>query len=138
MTETQPASPATKSILDSIKKPLGLDANYDVFDQDVIMHINTQFSTLHQLGIGPAEGFMIEDATTKWDAFLPGGDPRYSSVKTYIYLKVKLVFDPPPSSFVIASMEKQIAELEWRLNMQREGELWDQKQAVAISSLTDD
>lgn len=111
------------SILNDTKKILQLAEDYTAFDLDVITHINTAFTTLQQLGIGPVEGFMIEDASAEWEAFL-GGDPRLNSVKTYLYLRVRLVFDPPATSFHIAALEKQIEELEWRLNVQREGETW--------------
>lgn len=87
------------------------------------MHINTAFSTLNQIGIGPDAGFMIEDASATWDQFL-GDDPRLNSVKTYVYLKVRLIFDPPATSFVINAIEKQIEEIEWRLHVKREGESW--------------
>lgn len=107
------------SILNSIKKILGIDPDYDEFDADIIMHINSAFATLDQLGIGPADGFMIDDDDAVWDDFLLG-DTRLNSVKTYIGLKVRLVFDPPATSFGITAMEKQIAEHEWRLNVARE------------------
>lgn len=107
------------SILDSTKKVLGLDSEYTAFDQDVIMHINSVFSTLHQLGIGPDNGFMIEDKTPTWTQYL-GADMNLNSVKSYVYLKVRLLFDPPATSFAIAAMEKQIEELEWRINVHRE------------------
>lgn len=87
------------------------------------MHINTAFTTLNQIGIGPDEGFMIEDASVTWDQFL-GDDPRLNSVKTYTYLKVRLIFDPPATSFVINAIEKQIEEIEWRLSVKRENESW--------------
>lgn len=112
-----------QSILTSIKKILGVSETDDSFDVDILLHINSVFSTLNQVGIGPVEGFMIEDASATWDAFV-GSDPRLNSVKTYIYLRVRLLFDPPSTSFVIESMNKQIAELEWRLNVQREGVSW--------------
>lgn len=113
-----------QSILNSIKKVIGIHPDDDSFDEDIVMHVNSVFSTLAQLGVGPAEGFMIEDDSATWDTFL-GADPRLlNSVKTYIYLKVRLVFDPPNTSFVIESMNKQIQELEWRLNVQREEESW--------------
>lgn len=111
------------SILKSTKKAIGLGADYTVFDEDVIMHINSVFSTLTQLGIGPAEGFAIEDATAEWDSYLQS-DPRYNSVKSYMYLKVRLLFDPPATSFAIAAMEKQIEQYEWRLNVQKEQDTW--------------
>jgi hypothetical protein len=107
------------SIFNSIKKILGIEPDHEEFDADVIMHINSAFATLNQLGIGPDEGFMIEDDEPVWDDFLLG-DNRLNSVKTYIGLKVRLAFDPPATSFGITAMEKQINELEWRLNVARE------------------
>lgn len=112
-----------ESILNSVKKVLNQPAEYTAFDQDIIMHINSAFSTLHQLGLGPVEGFMIEDATPVWDSFT-GGDPRLASVKTYVCLKVRLVFDPPTLSFVLDAMQRQIQEHEWRLNVVREGTVY--------------
>lgn len=109
------------SILNSVKKVLNIPVDYPAFDQDIIMHINSTFSTLHQLGLGPSDGFMIEDNSTMWDAFLLG-DARYMSVKTYMYLRVRLVFDPPTLSFVQDSMQNQINQLEWRLNVLREND----------------
>lgn len=113
----------SESILNSTKKILGLDQSYTAFDPDVIMHINSVFSTLNQLGLGPINGFMIDDATATWDTFI-GNDPRLNSVKTYVYLRVRLLFDPPSLSFVIEAMKDQIRELEWRLNVVREGDSW--------------
>ena len=109
----------TESILDSTKKALGVGADYDVFDPDIMMHINSVFVTLQQLGIGPAEGFAIEDAEATWDTFL-GTQPLLSTVKSYMVFKVRLAFDPPPTSFHIASLEKQIAELEFRMTVTRD------------------
>lgn len=103
-----------ESILNSIKKLLGPGEEYDHFDPDIIMHINTAFSILTQLGVGPEEGFFINDEAEKWEDFLPE-EKMIHSVKTYIYLKVKLVFDPPLSSAVLEAMKEQIKELEWRL-----------------------
>ena len=108
------------SILDSTKKILGLDPEYDVFDVDIISHINSAFFTLNQLGVGPAEGFMILDNTSPWTWFSEGV-VNLNAVKTYVYLRVRLLFDPPQTSFAISAMEKQIQELEWRLNVHREG-----------------
>lgn len=113
-----------KSILTNVKKMLGLDKDYDAFDMDVIIHINSVFSTLSQLGIGPVNGFMIEDDILTWDDFFEESDPRLNSVKTYVYLRVRLLFDPPATSFAITAMEKQIQELEWRLNAYREVTAW--------------
>lgn len=111
------------SILNNIKKILGLDESYTVFDVDVLIHINSVFSTLGDLGIGPAEGFAIDDATATWDDFL-AGDKRKNSVKTYIYLRVKMLFDPPATSYLITAMKEECQQLEWRLNAQREEEQW--------------
>lgn len=108
-----------KSILDSIKKMLGIDASYTIFDQDIIMHINTVFMILNQLGVGPSEGFSIEDNKKTWKDYL-NDDTKLESVKSYIYLKVKLLFDPPLSTAVIEAIKQQINELEWRLNVEAE------------------
>ena len=104
------------SILTSIKKLLGITEEYDHFDPDIIMHINTALSTLTQLGVGPSEGFMIEDKTATWSDFI-SDKKEVISVKTYVYLKVKKVFDPPLSSIVMEAMNENIKELEWRLNV---------------------
>jgi hypothetical protein len=111
------------SILNSTKKVLNLAEDYDVFDPDVIMHINGVFSTLNQLGVGPAEGFMIEDDAPTWDAFL-GDDPRLNHVRTYVYLRVRMLFDPPTTGYAVDALKEQIKELEWRLNVQREDVQW--------------
>ena len=105
-----------ESILTSIKKLLGIEEDYEYFDTDIIMHINSVFMILTQLGIGPAEGFSIQDAENTWDEFVPSGS-NLESIKTYMYLKVKLMFDPPTSSAVIDSINRIIGELEWRLNV---------------------
>lgn len=112
-----------ESILTSTKKALGLDENYTAFDPDIIMHINSVLSTLNQLGIGPELGFMIEDKEALWDTFL-GGDPRLNNIKTYVYLRVRMLFDPPQTGFHTQAMQEQIKELEWRINVQREDEHW--------------
>lgn len=105
-----------ESILTSIKKLLGIDEEYTQFDSDIIMHINSVFLNLTQLGVGPSEGFQIEDDSDTWEDFI-GDSNQLQAVKSYIYLKVKLLFDPPLSSSVIESMNRMIAELEWRLNV---------------------
>jgi hypothetical protein len=112
------------SILTSTKKILGIAEDYTVWDLDIITHINTAFSTLTQLGVGPAEGFMIEDATAEWSDFISDGDLQYNSVKTYVFLRVRMLFDPPTTSYLIEAMNKQIEELEWRLNVHREETAW--------------
>ena len=105
-----------ESILTSIKKLLGIEEEYTQFDNDIIMHINSVFLNLTQLGVGPAEGFLIEEDTATWEDFIGDSNQRQAG-KSYIYLKVKLLFDPPLSSSVIESMNRMIAELEWRLNV---------------------
>lgn len=111
------------SILTSVKKTLGLSEDYTAFDEDVILFINGVFSTLTQLGIGPSQGFMIEDATATWSDFI-GPDLEYNAVKTYACLRVRLLFDPPATSYLITSFKEQIKELEWRLNVKREHTEW--------------
>lgn len=108
-----------ESILSSIKKLLGITKEYTHFDNDLIMHINSVFLVLTQLGVGPKEGFIIEDDTAEWVDFV--GDPmQLQAVKSYMYLKVKLLFDPPLSSAVIESTNKMIMEYEWRLRLAAE------------------
>lgn len=118
---TTPVS-VSDSILNSTKKVLGVDPDYKVFDADIVMHINSVFGTLNQLGIGPAAGFTIEDETATWDTFL-GDDPRLNPVKTYVYLRVRLIFDPPQTSFLLDAVKQQIQEAEWRLSVQAESVL---------------
>ena len=113
------------SILISIKKLLGITEDYDHFDDDLVMHINAVFMNLKQLGIGPEEGFRIEDDAAVWDEFVNATEnpelvTMLSSIKTYIHLKVKMVFDPPLSSAVMEAMKQSIAEVEWRLNIEAE------------------
>lgn len=104
----------TESILTSIKKLLGIDEAYTHFDADLIMHINSVFSILTQMGVGPDSGFSITGVGEKWTEFIDDMN-RFSLLKSYVYLKVKLLFDPPLSSAVTESINRQISELEWRL-----------------------
>lgn len=113
----------TESILDSVKKVLGFDPSYTVFDTDVLMHINTVFSDLNDLGIGPTDGYSITDSTSQWSAFL-GSDATLNRVKTYMFLRVRMIFDPPISGFAIDAMNKQIEQLEWRISVKREATGW--------------
>lgn len=117
------------SILNSTKKILGISYDYTAFDLDIITHINSAFSALSQIGVGPKNGFSIEDSSTTWtdfsitDVVLPELSiplNQLNMVKTYIFLKTRLIFDPPSTSFAIAATEKQIQEHEWRLNVFRE------------------
>lgn len=113
-----------ESILTSIKKLLGLEEEQKDFDPDIIMYINSVFPTLNQLGVGPKEGFSITDELALWSEFIQD-NKKLNDVKTYIYLKVKLIFDPPLSSSVLASTERMIKECEWRLNITAESEPYD-------------
>lgn len=108
-----------ESILTSIKKLLGIGEDYTHFDADIIMHINSVFAVLTQLGVGPSEGFSIEDDLNTWNEFLPD-DPRLNTVKSYMYMKVKLLFDPPTGSTHAEAMNRVISEFEWRLNVAAE------------------
>lgn len=105
------------SILGTIKKMLGLVDEIEEFDLDIIVLINTAFNTLTQLGVGPIQGYLISSKQDSWSDFI-GNDPRFEMVKTYVFLKVKTVFDPPVSSFILEAYKEQIKELEWRLNIQ--------------------
>lgn len=103
------------SILDTTKKLLGFESDYTAFDLDIILHINTVFFTLTQLGVGPSEGFSITDNTAQWEEFT--GMENIHAVKSYMGLRVRLLFDPPSSSFALESFNKQAEQLEWRLHV---------------------
>ncbi len=105
-----------ESILTSIKKLLGIAEEYTHFDADLIMHINSVLSILTQIGVGPTEGFSIKDKSSVWGDFVPENS-KWELIKSYTYMKVKLLFDPPLSSSVIESMNRIISELEWRIQV---------------------
>lgn len=105
-----------ESILTSIKKLLGIAEEYTHFDTDIIMHINSVFSILTQIGVGPSEGFFITDDSASWADFLPE-DARLELVKSYVYLKTKLMFDPPDRSSVMEATKSMINELEFRISV---------------------
>lgn len=107
------------SILNSIKKLLGIAKEYRNFDADIIMHINSVFMILKQLGVGPSDGFIITDDTAVWTDYMKS-DQNLDAVKSYIYLKVKLLFDPPLNGAVMEATKQMINEYEWRLNIQSE------------------
>lgn len=108
----------TNSILTSIKLMLGIHEEDDSFDESILMDINSAFMVLHQLGVGPKDGFMISDSSAEWNDFIPSiTGQQLELVKTYIYLKVKLMFDPPASATILESYQRQINEYEWRLNV---------------------
>lgn len=103
------------SILTSTKQSLGITEEYEYFDSNIIMHINSVFMILTQMGVGPENGFRIEDKTAEWSDFI-SEDDNLEAVKSYMYLKVRLLFDPPLSSAVMNANNQCINELEWRLN----------------------
>lgn len=111
------------SILTSTKKILGFEEDDSGYDLDILTHINTAFDTLEQLGIGPDGGFSIENSDPTWDEYLQG-DPRLNSVRTYVFLRVRFLFDPPTTSFHLQAMQDQIKQFEWRLNVRREDTEW--------------
>jgi hypothetical protein len=140
------------SILTNVKKLVGIVESDTSFDVDIITHVNTVFSVLTQLGIGPTAGFMIEDATPTWDDFLnvrqmklagstvytdvqlQEADKLLNMVKTYMYLRVRFLFDPPQTSFVIESLNAQVKELEVRMSIVREGSSWVDPMPSVVSS----
>jgi hypothetical protein len=110
------------SILNSIKEMLGLSEDYVVFDAEVMAHINAALMHLIEIGVGPEQGyFLVSDATATWRDFIkPDAPETYSMTKTFVYLYVRTIFDPPSSSYVLDAFKKTMAELEWRLNVQAE------------------
>lgn len=106
-----------ESILITIKKMLGLDASYNAFDIDIITFINSAFMVLKQIGVKADEGFMITGYDETWTDVLDGYETAFEVIKTYIYLRVRILFDPPSSSVVLTSYENLIKEYEWRINI---------------------
>lgn len=104
-----------ESILKSVRQKLGPSGAYDVFDPQLVDFINMAFGRLHQLGIGPKERFSIVDDTATWSDF--GPDDEMKEVRTYVYLQVRLLFDPPQSSTIMSAYNDKIRELEWELNV---------------------
>jgi len=107
------------SILTLVKKNLGIEEDCEDFDDEIIMHINSVFTILSQLGVGPKEGFAIQDKTSVWSEYI-SDKQNLNLVKSYMYLRVRIMFDPPQNSFTLTSMENQAKEYEWRLNVQAE------------------
>lgn len=119
----------TESILLTVKKMLGIAEEYHAFDLDIIVNINSVFLTLNQLGVGPESPFQITGDSEVWSAF---ADPsEVPGIQTYVYLKTRLLFDPPTNSFLVTAIEKQIAELEWRLNVQVDTEYPEKEEEPA-------
>lgn len=112
-----------QGILATIKKMLGLPEDYEAFDQDVLVLINSTFLTLKQLGVGPSNGFSITGYDETWQDFI---DDRslLEAVKNYMYLKVRIIFDPPSSSYVLDAYKNQISEFEWRMNVDADGQTY--------------
>lgn len=105
------------SILTSIKKLLGISEDYEHFDVDIITHINSALMVLNQLGVGPEEGFSVQDKTKTWTDFLGNDTALIEGVRSYVYMKVRMMFDPPSSTAAIESMTRLASEFEWRLNV---------------------
>jgi hypothetical protein len=129
-----------QSILKSTKKMLGIGDDDESFDLDIITHINSAFSHLNDLGVGPEDGFVIDDDSEEWDDFLPDADTdgkpnlvKLSKVKTVVFIRTKMVFDPSASSYLQDSMEKLLQEAEWRLSTNRESTDWVDPSPPALS-----
>lgn len=109
-------------ILETVKKLLGLTKEYTAFDMDIVVHINSVFSTLTQMGVGPEEGFIINGYGETWDDYIQNDNPaKIQQIKTYIYQKVRTYFDPPANSNLLEALNRSIAELEYRLYTEKGG-----------------
>lgn len=120
---TSQPEPSDQSVLSSMKKLLLVGDEDDTFNTDLTIAINTAFGTLHQLGIGPVEGYRITSKENVWGEFTDN-DPVLEQVKSYVYLRCRMLFDIPDTSYKITAAKDQIKELEWRLNTYREGKVW--------------
>ena len=111
-----------ESILDSVKLSLGIPVEYEHFDQQIMLHLNTVMAILPQLGVGPEEGFFVQDDSTTWGELIGDTELAYKLlyVKSYVCLRVRLLFDPPSSSGAIDAMERQMRELEWRITVTKD------------------
>ncbi len=109
-----------QSILKSTKKVLHIGDDDESFDLDIMTHINSAFSTLHDLGVGPLEGFAIEDMEAEWEWFVEDEPVQLSQVKTFVFLHSRLIFDPPTTTYHLNAAQEQLAEITWRLNVRRE------------------
>lgn len=114
--------PMKESILDSVKLSLGIPVEYEHFDQQIMLHLNTVMAILPQLGVGPEEGFFVQDDSTAWGDLIGDAELAYKLlyVKSYVCLRVRLLFDPPSSSGAIDAMERQMRELEWRITVTKD------------------
>lgn len=114
---------AIASILDSVKKGIGIDLANTVFDDVLVMHVNATLAKLTQIGVGPVQGYQIDDNTATWDTFLTA-NPNLNAAKSYMINSVKMRFDPPTIGFLINAMNALIVEDEWRLNSVMEATIW--------------
>jgi len=117
MADANSGAEVRNSILNSTKKVIGIMPEYTEFDDQLILYINTVFSKLWQLGVGPEDGFQIEDETTTWNEYLDD-NKLLNDVKTFVHFSVKLMFDPPQSSSSMNALNELIKEYEWRINIQ--------------------
>lgn len=108
------------SILTSVKKKIGMEEDYEHFDSDIIDHINSTFMILNQMGVGPSTGYAITGKYETWSDYLGDDELKLNGVKTYVFMKARLVFDPPTSSSLLTALENSIKEYEWRLNVAAE------------------
>lgn len=108
------------SILLTVRQSLGIQNDFDGFDGEIIVAINTAFMSLNQLGVGPEDGFVVSEVTDTWESFLGDGVTNLEGVKSYICLKARLLFDPPTSSYLLEAIQRSLNELEWRLNVEVE------------------
>lgn len=108
-----------ESILTSIKQMLGIMEDDTSFDQDIIVHINSTFMTLQDIGVGPEDGYRIKDKSETWTDFL-SGNKKAEDVKTYVYLKVRILFDPPANQSTLTAFKEAANEFEWRLNVRND------------------
>lgn len=113
-----------QSILKSTKKVLQIGPDDQSFDLDILTHINSAFSNLNDLGIGPEAGFVVDDEYVEWESYLADDPVKLSKVKTYVYLRTRLLFDPPATTFHLNAVQEQLKEVEWRLNVNRENTEW--------------
>src|SRR3954453_11700809 len=113
-----------QSILKSTKKVLQIGPDDESFDLDILTHINSAFSTLNDLGVGPDEGFTIEDGSTVWEEFLSEDIPQANRVKLFVFLQTRLLFDPPTTTFHLTAVQSQLDQLIWRINVNREAADW--------------
>jgi hypothetical protein len=128
-----------QSILKSTKKILGLEPDDTSFDLDIVTHINSAFSILNDLGVGPVTGFAIEDESAEWESYLSDDPIKLSKIKTLVYLRTRLLFDPPTQGYLLDVTKEQIREVEWRLSTNREATEWvDPEPPGRVDPDTDD